>query len=120
MQVYPNFFKINIDNSLHPNLEGYYKKQEYEYKGKPVFKKPGKGMFSLYLNSDDKWALGKKTTRVDVYDNTLSMKEANLDLPTTGLWTVEESDEGSENEELDKSATASCKKTPGPTKGRRH
>ena len=66
-----------------------------------MFRKPGKGLFSLYFNVDEKWTLGKETTTGNVYDHSpLSMNEANLDLPSSSVWTFEESDEGSPNVEV--------------------
>jgi hypothetical protein len=51
-----------------------------------VFKKPGEHKYCLYFNDDDKWTLGEKYTRGDQYTDRLSMKQANLDLPTTSVW----------------------------------
>eukprot|EP00092_Neocalanus_flemingeri_P012373 GFUD01013341.1.p1 GENE.GFUD01013341.1~~GFUD01013341.1.p1 ORF type:complete len:433 (+),score=98.10 GFUD01013341.1:49-1347(+) len=87
--VFPDYYMVNFTNSNDNKLKGFYKKENYEHNGKPVYKKPRIRDF-LYFTEDNKWTIGVKWTMdKDENDARLTMEtDHDYDIPRNGAWSV--------------------------------
>eukprot|EP00092_Neocalanus_flemingeri_P027734 GFUD01030106.1.p1 GENE.GFUD01030106.1~~GFUD01030106.1.p1 ORF type:complete len:428 (-),score=81.22 GFUD01030106.1:8-1291(-) len=101
----PDYYRVDYTNSN----PGFYKKENYEHNGKPVYKKPKLEEY-LYFNKVDKWAVGVKWTSNDVNAERLTMKEDGHEKPTSGAWQVQKT--GFDFEKIDVTITEYSPKYP--------